>query len=110
MIRAGGAGEMTDAQVEEGTAYNAGVISALEKEIIQPWEAERIGKLPQWARLLINKIIKRLANSRAEVARLRARPTEEEVAQVIFKYGNHNPMPIYEVARAVIALFPKVQP
>jgi hypothetical protein len=54
---------------EASTAYNAGVISALEDELIQPWEKERLGKLTQWARLLINGLIKRIANNRAEIAR-----------------------------------------
>lgn len=90
---------------EGSTAYNASVISELEKELIQPWEAERLGKLPQWARLLINKIIKRLANSRAEIARLRARPTEEEVRQIIIVTPTAR-----EAAQRIFALYPKVQP
>jgi hypothetical protein len=44
-----------------------------------------------------------------ELARLRARPTEEEVAQVLF-HLDFEKLSAREVARAVIAMFPKVQP
>lgn len=48
----------------------------------------------------------------AEIARLRARPTEEEVIRTIMnKAGWTGPWAMAQLAaRAVLALFPKVQP
>lgn len=50
---------------EACTAYNAGVISALEKELLSPWERSRVGSLPAWARSVITDLIRRIANLRA---------------------------------------------
>lgn len=63
---------------EDNTAYNAGVISALEKELIGPWERERLNELPRWAQLTINSLIKRIANLRKMNTRHAARETEIE--------------------------------
>lgn len=57
--------------VEEGnTKYNAGVIFALQKELIGPVEQERLGKSPQWARVLVAGLLRRIANLRARVHEL----------------------------------------
>jgi hypothetical protein len=54
---------------EDNAAYNAGVIHALEQELISTYARERFGKLPMWARLLVNDLIKRIANLRAKLAK-----------------------------------------
>jgi hypothetical protein len=49
---------------ENYTAYNAGVISALTKELIPPLERRRLNNI-LWARLLVNELVQRIANLRA---------------------------------------------
>jgi hypothetical protein len=44
----------------------------------------------------------------AEIARLRARPTEEEVAREVFDQSNVTWAAAFIIARAVIAKFPEV--
>jgi hypothetical protein len=51
------------------------------------------------------------AQAAAEIARLRARPTEEEVARAISSTRGNGPWQTWlPAARAVLSLFPKVQP
>ncbi len=55
---------------EQCTRYNAGVIQALEKELISPLERERLARRP-WVRSLVHQLLLRIANLRAEVEELR---------------------------------------
>lgn len=57
--------------VEEGdTRYNAGVISALQDELLGPVEKQRLGRSPQWSRVLVAGLLRRIANLRARVHEL----------------------------------------
>lgn len=55
---------------ETDTKYNAGVIDALEKELLGPVERQRLHKAPLWTRLVVNTLIRRIANLRKQVYEL----------------------------------------
>lgn len=60
---------------EGDRAYNAAVISDLHKELISHTERERLAKLP-WATSLIEDLLRRIANLRAELVQASTAYTE----------------------------------
>ncbi len=65
---------------ESNCAYNAGVISALQKELFGPLEGRVVERIPRWVVVDVNDLVRRIANLRAlhaeqaaEIEHLRAR-------------------------------------
>jgi hypothetical protein len=61
---------------EEDKAYNAQMIVDIEREVLGTVERERLQKAPPWVRSVVTDLIRRLANSRAQLSEAR-----EEIAR-----------------------------